>query len=101
MRSAAVATFQKDHRGAASPGVAPHRLLRMPEVQKLCGLSRRTIFRRIEAGVFPSSVPLGGGIVAWVESEIAAVNAARIRGASDDEIEAIVSDLHDARKDCR
>ena len=36
-------------------------------------------------------------MVAWPESEIAAINAARIRGESDDAIRALVSEIHAAR----
>jgi len=34
-------------------------LVRYPDVQRMTGLSRATIYRRIAAGDFPRSVPLG------------------------------------------
>ncbi|WP_370053031.1 helix-turn-helix transcriptional regulator [Neptunomonas sp.] len=46
------------------------RLLRRPEVEKLVGLSRSTIYTRLEQGTFPKPIPLGGRLVAWVESDI-------------------------------
>ncbi|OED84642.1 transcriptional regulator [Vibrio breoganii ZF-55] len=44
--------------------------MRMPEVLKLTGLSKSSIYDRIKAGQFPNSVPLGGRSVAWVAHEI-------------------------------
>ena len=46
------------------------RLVRLPEVQKRVGLGRSTIYRRIGEGTFPKPKSLGGGLVAWLESDI-------------------------------
>lgn len=46
------------------------RLLRRLEVEQLVGLSRSTIYTRLEKGTFPKPVPLGGRLVAWLESDI-------------------------------
>ena len=49
------------------------RILRTPEVVKLTGLSRTTIWRRVQSGDFPAPVKLGslaGRSVGWRESEI-------------------------------
>jgi len=46
------------------------RLLRRPEVEKLTGLSRSTLYLRISRNTFPKPVPLGGRIVGWLESDI-------------------------------
>ena len=46
------------------------KILRLPKVICLTGLSRSTIFNRIAAGDFPSSVSLGGRSVGWVGSEV-------------------------------
>ncbi|PWI32151.1 transcriptional regulator [Vibrio albus] len=46
------------------------RLIRKEEVIKLTGLSKSSIYDRMNAGKFPKSVPLGGRSVAWVESEV-------------------------------
>ena len=46
------------------------RLLRRPEVEKLTGLSRSTLYLRISHYTFPKPVPLGGRIVGWLESDI-------------------------------
>ena len=49
------------------------RILRTPEVVKLTGLSRTTIWRRVRSGDFPAPVKLGSlasRSVGWRESEI-------------------------------
>ncbi|MAN52124.1 MULTISPECIES: helix-turn-helix transcriptional regulator [unclassified Marinimicrobium] len=46
------------------------RFLRLKEVIELTGLSRSTIYKYIEDGLFPRSVSLGGRAVAWVEQEV-------------------------------
>lgn len=48
----------------------PGRLVRLPEVLHRTGLSRSTVYRRLEQGAFPKPYPLGGKIVAWAECEI-------------------------------
>ncbi len=49
---------------------APGRFLRLPEVMARTGLSRSTIYLRLEQGLFPRPVSLGGRAVGWIESEI-------------------------------
>lgn len=56
----------------------PERFMRLPEVITRTGLSRSTIYAAIQRGEFPASVSLGGRGVAWLESEIAGCQAARI-----------------------
>ena len=46
------------------------RLLRLPEVLHLCGISRTTLNRLIAAGRFPAPVRIGPRAVAWRESDI-------------------------------
>jgi len=74
------------------------RILRLPEVKTLSGLSRSTIYLRTHGGLFPKPILLGPRMVGWRESEIAALNAARIRGATDAEIRSLVLKLEAARK---
>ncbi|HEY6527398.1 MAG TPA: AlpA family transcriptional regulator [Cellvibrionaceae bacterium] len=45
-------------------------VLRLPEVKVRTGLSRSTIYARIEAGEFPAQISLGGRAVGWVAEEI-------------------------------
>ena len=46
------------------------RLIRMKEVTKMTGLSRSYVYKLMNAGQFPKSVPLGYRCAAWVESEV-------------------------------
>ena len=48
----------------------PTRFLRLPEVQARTGLSRSTIYVRLEQGRFPSPVSLGSRAVGWIEAEV-------------------------------
>lgn len=40
-------------------------ILRLPEVKRLTGLSRSTIYKMISEGKFPRSVSLGSRAVGW------------------------------------
>lgn len=46
------------------------RLLTRPEVERLTGLSRSTLYKRMRAGSFPEPVKIGGS-VRWREDELA------------------------------
>ncbi|UUS16172.1 AlpA family transcriptional regulator [Stenotrophomonas sp. CD2] len=50
----------------------------MPEVRRRTGLSKTTIYKRINERTFPASVPLGEGMVAWIEAEVDAWQAQRL-----------------------
>jgi prophage regulatory protein len=54
------------------------RFLRRPEVERVTGLGRSTIYDKMASGEFPKPVPLSGGAVGWLESEIAAWQEKRI-----------------------
>lgn len=45
-------------------------ILRRPAVESRTGLSRSSIYLRIQKGKFPSPISLGGQAVGWVESEV-------------------------------
>ena len=47
-----------------------NRIIRLPEVIRLTGLSRSAIYQRMSENAFPNSIPLGGRTVGWLESEI-------------------------------
>ena len=74
------------------------RILRLPDVKVLCGLGRSTIYLRVNDGLFPRPIPLGPRMVGWRLSECEAINAARVRGSSDEEIRSLVAELESARK---
>ncbi len=73
-------------------------ILRLPAIKIETGYSRSTIYLRIEQGLWPKQVRLGPRSVGWPAYEVAAVNAARIAGKSEDEIRALVAKLEVARK---
>jgi|GEM_PF-304662 len=74
-----------------------NQLLRRPTVEAATGWTRSTIYRNIEKGIFTRPINLGGGRVAWVQSEVQALNQARIAGKSDDELKSLVIELEAAR----
>ena len=45
------------------------RRIRMPEVTSITGLSKRTIYRRIDEGLFPAPLKDGGASL-WLLSEV-------------------------------
>jgi prophage regulatory protein len=45
-------------------------ILRLPEVKKRTGLSRSTIYSRVDQRTFPLPVSLGGRAIGWVEAEV-------------------------------
>jgi prophage regulatory protein len=45
-------------------------ILRLPEVKRITGLSRSSIYLRISQGRFPRSISLGGRAVGWVSSDV-------------------------------
>ena len=53
-------------------------ILRRKQVEKRTGLSRSTIYLRIQEGTFPKPINLGERAVGWLENEIEAWLAARI-----------------------
>ena len=46
------------------------KILRLPSIIELTGLSRSTIYLRISKGEFPAPVSLGGRAVGWVEEDV-------------------------------
>lgn len=46
------------------------RLIRRAEVIARVGLCKASIYNRMNAGEFPRPVAIGGGRVAWLESDI-------------------------------
>ncbi len=61
-----------------TPTTQRERFIRISEVQALTGLGKSTIYDAIRQSQFPSSVPLPGGRVAWLQSEISDWQRARI-----------------------
>lgn len=57
------------------------RLIRRPEVIARVGLCKASIYNRMNTGEFPRPIPIGGGRVAWLESDIDEWIARRISEA--------------------
>ncbi|MDZ4798050.1 MAG: AlpA family phage regulatory protein [Bryobacteraceae bacterium] len=76
----------------------PQTIFRLPAVKTESGYSRSTIYLRISQGLWTKQVSLGPRCVGWPAHEVAALNAARISGKTDEEIRALVLKLEAARK---
>jgi len=57
----------------------PAAFLRLTKVISRTGLSRSTIYQRIEDGEFPPQIRLGANSVGWLEAEIDDWIASRIK----------------------
>jgi prophage regulatory protein len=75
-----------------------HTILRLPAIKSSTGLSRSTICLRIAQGLLTKPISLGGRAVGWPAHEVAALNAARIAGRSNDEVRDLVEKLEAARR---
>ncbi len=73
-------------------------ILRLPAVLKVRGRSRSSHYQDIKFGLYTHQVSIGARSVGWPESEVTALNAARIAGKSDFEIRELVVKLEAARK---
>jgi prophage regulatory protein len=49
---------------------APNRILRLDKVLERTGLSRSTLYRKIEGGSFPRQLRISDRCVGWRESEV-------------------------------
>ncbi len=56
----------------------PRVILRLRQVVARTGLSRSTIYERIQAGEFPAQISLGARAVGWLEADIDAWIAALV-----------------------
>jgi len=68
-------------------------LIRLKKVEEKTGLKKSMVYDLMNKKEFPKSIKIGERAVAWVSSEIDAINAARIAGKSDDEIRELVKTL--------
>ncbi|MBV5331518.1 AlpA family phage regulatory protein, partial [bacterium] len=73
-------------------------ILRMQSVKAETGhASHASVYTAIHQGLFTVPVPIGQRAVGWPDTEVKAINAARIAGRSDDQIRELVCKLHAAR----
>jgi len=73
-------------------------LIRRPKVEDKTGLKKSMLYDLMEKKEFPESIKIGERAVAWIESEIDAINAARMAGKSADEIRQLVKTLMAKRR---
>ena len=52
------------------PKSIAHRFIRLPEVAKMVGVSKGTIYNWMNAGIFSKSISLGPQIVVWLEPDV-------------------------------
>ena len=69
-------------------------ILRRPQVQAACGLSRSSIYAHVALGTFTRPVRIGLRSIGWPQSDIEALNQARIAGVDDTGIRHLVAQLH-------
>ena len=73
-------------------------ILRMPAIKAETGhRSHASIYNAIKAGLFTKPVPIGARSVGWPDSEVKAINAARIAGKTEAQIRELVNNLHAKR----
>lgn len=74
-----------------------HAVARINEACKVTGETRSTYYSKAAAGQLPRPIKIGPRAAAVPVRELAAINAARIRGESDAQIKALVARLHAER----
>lgn len=75
------------------------KILRKPCVLSAVGVGKSTLHSWIQCQLWTKPVQLGARCVGWPEGEVAALNKARVRGSSAQEIKLLVRDLEAARKE--
>lgn len=76
-------------------------LLRLASVLERYPKPESSFYEDVRSGLFTKGVPLGPRSVAWPASEVDALIAARVRGATDAEIRQLVRELHQGRSEAR
>lgn len=74
------------------------KILRLPEVKTKTGLSRSTLYLRIQQRLMTKPISLGGRAVGWPESEIDQILEAQIAGKANEEVFQLVEQMTAARK---
>jgi len=65
-----MSTTDVNHVNIQTGATTKHRIMRLPEVKAITGLSRSTIYFRMALDTFPKQISLGGRAVGWLEHEI-------------------------------
>jgi len=69
-------------------------LMRTAAVRAVTGYCESAFYAKVADGLMTKPIKINSRATALPVREVEAINAARIRGASDDEIKALVSRLH-------
>jgi prophage regulatory protein len=73
-------------------------MLRKKDVCRATGhASQTSLHNMVKAGTLTKPVAIGARAVAWPDYEIAAINAARVAGRSDEQLRTLVDQLHARR----
>ena len=67
--------------------------IRLKKVESKTGLKKSMVYDLMSRGEFPKSIKIGERAVAWIESEVNAINAALMAEKSTDEIRELVKSL--------
>jgi len=67
--------------------------IRLKKVEDRTGLKKSMVYSLISNGEFPKPIKIGERAVAWIESEVDVINAARMAEKSADEIRVLVKSL--------
>lgn len=73
-------------------------ILRLPAVKADSGYSRSTLYLRVDQRLWTKPIKLGARSIGWPANEVAALNAARIAGKTNEEIRALVEKLEASRQ---
>ena len=68
-------------------------LLRKPQVLDSLGIKRSTLQNRINEGLFPPPIQIGGRSIAWTNQEVDTIVKSYIAGKTPDEIRFTVKQL--------
>ena len=94
------ASYGSPDRAFTPAALVPNALLRTPDVCAVTGMARPTLYEAMAKGTFIRPVKLGEKSSAWPASEVNAILAARIRGATEDQLRVLVVELTENRKRC-
>jgi prophage regulatory protein len=77
----------------------PIKIIRRPEVLVRFGIGNTCLHSRINSGLIPPPVSLGGRSVGWVDHELDAVISSLAAGETDNEIKELIQQLLIRRKE--
>ena len=71
----------------------PNRILRKAEVLHVFGISKSTLYNRINDGTFPPPISIGGSSKGWLESEVSILVKALAANLNNSELKNVISSL--------